>query len=532
MSKNGQEKNQKYGALSIVILTISIVIGSGIFFKNEELMATNHSTLITMIAWFIVSGFVLTILYSYIEISSSTKITGEIGSLSTWGAKFFNNKVGRVIGYFFIFINLPINISLLSIYSSDLIFGMIDTAAKFTTLMNNWWYVGLRTLLTTLFALGILSSIGILNSISNNRAKDIQNFGFVVKLIPIITIIVILFVAFASTSFQSEFDNFGHVFDVSSSKNAGLYLDKVTLSEKHLKSVSSLITVLVISMPPVMFAFDGFIYSANLQSETKTKKSFSIGIVAALGIIVSLYLISSYAIMSLSNSDYTLFEVIENAFSPWVGTLFNVMLILSIVSGMSGLFSASIRATSSLSTDNLVKDEEFKLLRKNKNGVASKAGKTFLLISLLWVVLLRIFDSLSIVNQMFIFEGIAEIGFINMSGFAGNLGSSFAYLFYVFIIFGGILNRRRKTVETEELPLFRTISWISIIGITFISTFSILSIFVDLANGDVASYLNLFFTIIFFSIIPIIYWINDKKLRHLDKNFIVKKQVEIDKYYN
>ncbi len=522
MTKNTDEKHS-YGALSIVILTITIVVGSGLFFKNDEVFASNNSAILTIVSWILASGLILTIVYAFMEISSTTALKGEIGSVSTWTDKFYNKKLARLVGYFFIFFNLPINVVLLSTYSADLFFGMLQDNNLFANLSTNgiFW---LRTTMTTMFALGILALIGALNFNSNKQSKISQQVGMIFKIAPIILVIGVAFAALVSIGFQDNITNVGGVFDPSSIKNTGL----------NDASGGQILTLIIISLPPIMFAFDGFIYSANLQSETKSPRSFFWGILIGISIIAFTYLFVSMGLFYLGDgTNFSLFGVIANAFpnAKWLANLFNIILILSIISGVNGLFMACMRQTASMSTDNLVKDENFKLLKRNKHKIPTNAGYLFLFVTFLWMIGLRGLDLLSGLDQTFWnSENYTSINYMALSIYAGNTIVLFSYIAYGLIIFGGVLNRKTKRIEVQKVKGFIPVAFIAIAGVLFIAIYSLIQIFMSPFN-NLTAYFQILLLIWYVVGLTLVYLYNSKKLKHLDHEFIVKKQIEIERFY-
>lgn len=518
------DERHSYGALSIIVLTITIVVGSGLFFKNDEIFATNHSAILTIVSWILASGLIFSIVYAFMEISSATAIKGEVGSVSNWTKKFYNQKIARFIGYSFIFFNLPINAGLLSTYASDLFFGMLQDNGLFNGLSStgSFW---LRTIMTTVFAFGILMSLGILNSNSNRQSKIVQQFVMIFKVAPIILVLGTAFIALVAVGFSSDIANLGGVFDASSVKNTGL----------DGASGTQILTLIVISLPPIMFAFDGFIYSANLQSETKNSRSFFWGILIGISIIIFVYLFVSMGIFYLGDgTSFSLFAIIANAFphAEWLATLFNIILVLSIIGGANGLFMASMRQMASMSADNLVKDEKFKLLQLNKHKIPKNAGYFFLFVTALWMIGLRGLDLFAGLDQLFWNpDSYSAINYMSLFVFAGNMIVLIGYIFYGIIIFGGVVNRKTKQVEVQKVKGFIPMAFIATIGVFFVAIYSILQLFFAPFN-NLTAYLQIIVTIFFVGGMIGVYYFNSIKLKHLNQDFIDRKKVAIDHFYN
>ncbi len=558
-TKTQTDQKHSYNMFAIAILTFGIVVGSGIFFVNGDIMAGGAFTSVVMLAWVLISFLVMGILYAFTEISSSTAKTGETGSLSTWATKFFNKKVGRVFGYFFVYINLPINTAVLAIYSSDVISGMImgqtNDLPSYMAGIGAQTYFWLRAFLVSVISIGLVSMIGFINSSSNKGAKQIQNAGMFFKLTPIFVIIVIFIFAIFKVSFlPSEIVNSPGIWDFSSSNLKNTFVDdNGALVTASAASASQIILMFVVAMPMIMFSFDGFIYSANLQSETKSKKTFAKGLALGIIMITVLYLLATYSVLSLGESklsldgtiitEYGFDSILSTAFndSNWVLIVFNIFLVISVITGLNGVFTSAIRANASLSADNIVADPKMKLITRNKNGVPRYAGYSFLVVSILWILLLRVLDTATAYSS-FINDGFKDdwgvviqesaLGFTDSTFSAASTGVVLAFLFYGAIIYGGVLNRRTNKVDVDKLSGFSIIAFISIIGVLLIPIFSIVDILMSIPNYDsFGEYISIGIIILMPLVLVIVYFFNSSKLNKMSDDFIVRKEAEIKNFY-
>ncbi len=557
-TKTQTDQKHSYNMFAIAILTFGIVVGSGIFFVNGDIMSGGAFTSVVMLAWVLISILVMGILYAFTEISSATAKSGETGSLSTWATKFFNKKIGRIFGYFFVYINLPINTAVLAIYSSDVISGMImgqtNDLPSYMVDIGAETYFWLRAALVSVISIGLVSMIGFINSSSNKGSKQIQNAGMFFKLTPIFVIIFIFIFALFKVSFLPDeiIENPG-IWDFSSSNLKNAFVDSSgTLVTASDASVSQIILMFVVAMPMIMFSFDGFIYSANLQSETKSKKTFAKGLALGIVMIVVLYLLATYSVLSLGESklssdgmitEYGFDNILSTAFngSEWVLIVFNIFLVISVITGLNGIFTSAIRANASLSADNIIVDPKMKLITRNKNGVPNRAGYSFLLLAIVWIVLLRILDTATAYSS-FLNDGFKDdwgvvvhessLGFTDSTFSAASTGVVLAFLFYGAIIYGGILNRRTNKVDVDKLKGFSIISFISIIGVLLIPIFSIVDIIMSIPDYDsFGEYINIGIIILMPLILVIVYFINSSKLNKMSDDFIVRKDAEIKNFY-
>ena len=90
-----QEKTRKFGLLMSIAMIIGIVIGSGIFFKADDiLMQTNGNV---MMGCLVLLLGALGIIFGGITISEWAKLTDDAGGLISYAEKAF----GRLFAFLF-----------------------------------------------------------------------------------------------------------------------------------------------------------------------------------------------------------------------------------------------------------------------------------------------------------------------------------------------------------------------------------------------------------------------------------------------
>ena len=227
-------------------------------------------------------------------------------------------------------------------------------------------YFGLTIVSAMVFG-GVILSI---NSFFKKPGKYFQNIGTAIKTVPLFFVILLFLVMI-----------FANLDKINFSVPAGIGPTGKTNK-----------TLLVfMTMPAILFSFDGFILAGALSPEAKTKKTFKIAFVASMIFIISVYIIFSVAIFGLSDpSKKDTYGTITNAIMaamPQAGKVIAPIVVFivftSILTGVSGCSIASARMLSDLSAHNAVVDKKGKLITKNKAGISTYSGLSILLISFL-----------------------------------------------------------------------------------------------------------------------------------------------------
>ncbi len=426
-------KNQKtngYGLLSMMAMTIGIVIGSGIFVKNSGLIGTNGSILLTIISWIIGSLIVISLVIAFFEIISITEITGEQSTMANWGKHLFGIRFGKFIGYYFALIYFPIIMASLFLFSGDQFAQTIEAARPTDSIsvsIHNHMVVSIG--FGAMFAIIIL----ILNSITSKPGKYFQNIGTAIKLIPIAFIVLLLLVMLIM----------GNV-------------DFPSASEIGDEKTTNPVLLIFMTLPSILFAFDGFILAGSLSKEANSKTTFKISFVASMIFIIIIYILFSLSVFGLgdptntnhgaygtiTNSIYSVFNI--NA-AKVIAPIISGIIIISILNGVSGCSISASRMLSDLSLNNSIEDKDGDLVIKNKAGVSTMSGILMFFITFAWFSILVCFDS---------YVSFKTGNMFVIVGFMSNLLVIGAFTLYSTIMVGGIINRFTNKVEVERNKMF------------------------------------------------------------------------------
>lgn len=303
-------KKNEYGLFTAITMIIGIVIGSGIFFKSDNiLIATGGSISLGILVFCIAS---IAIIFGSLTIAELASRNSKEGGIIAYAEEYYSKAVACSFGWMNTFIYYPALLAVVGwvtgIYTC-MLFEIEGTLEKQIC-------IGLFVIL--LFFL--------LNILSAKLGGYFQNLATVIKLIPLVMIAVIGV-------------TFGHA------------------SSINLTDVTNMQSFAWISaIAPISFSFDGWIIATSIGHEIKdSKKNLPIALIVAPIIILIIYIvyfvgISIYIgpekIMALGDSHVDV--IANNLFGSMGAKILLIFVITSVLGAANGLVLAMLRMPYSL----------------------------------------------------------------------------------------------------------------------------------------------------------------------------------------
>ncbi|SFC13157.1 APC family permease [Clostridium uliginosum] len=303
-------KKNEYGLFTAITMIIGIVIGSGIFFKSDNiLVATGGSTSLGILVFCIAS---IAIIFGSLTIAELASRNSKEGGIIAYAEEYYSKAVACSFGWMHTFIYYPALLVVVGwvtgIYTC-MLFEIQGTLEK---------QIGIGVCAILVFFL--------LNMLSAKLGGYFQNLATVIKLIPLIMIAVI-----------------GLVWgDVSSIKSTDI---------TNMQSFAW-----ISAIAPISFSFDGWIIATAVGHEIKdAKKNLPIALIVAPIVILVIYIlyfvgISIYVgpekIMDLGDAHVNF--VATNLFGPMGAKIVLIFVIISILGATNGLVLGMSRMPYSL----------------------------------------------------------------------------------------------------------------------------------------------------------------------------------------
>ena len=340
-------KKNEYGLFTAITMIVGIVIGSGIFFKSDNiLIATGGSIALGVLVFFIAA---IAIIFGSLTISQLASRSSKEGGLISYAEEYYNKSTSCAFGWFQTFLYFPTLISVVSwvagIYIC-ILFGIEGTLE-----------------IQMLIGLLIMIFLFVMNTLSAKLGGLFQNASTIMKLVPLV-LISIAGLIFGDTSNIS-------LSDITAMKSTGW----------------------IAAIAPIAFSFDGWIVSTSISHEIKdSKRNLPKALIIAPIFILIVYVlyfigISIYigpeTIMSLGDAHVDL--AANNLLGPWGAKIVLIFVIISIMGTINGIILGMIRLPHSLALRNMFPKSEVIANVDEKTKMPINSTVVSFIISVSWL---------------------------------------------------------------------------------------------------------------------------------------------------
>lgn len=320
-------KNQKqnYSLFTAIAMIVGIVIGSGIFFKADNMLVSTDGNVGKAVIIFCVAAF--SIVFGSLSFSLLASLTDKPGGLITYADEFVNKRFACALGWFQMYIYFPTLTVVLSWVSGiylGIVFGW-DLDLKGQILVGFLWF---------LICFGY-------NLLSAKIGGKVQEIATVVKLIP-------LFAIGAAGMFL------GHPLEALTNPTPELVTAGTSLAW-------------ISAIGPVAFSFDGWIVSTAVAHEVKnSKRNVPRALVVAPLFILAAYLlyflgicgyIGPEKVMELGDESVSLLAT--EIFGTGFASAIMVFVAISIMGTTNGLILGYMRVPYSLGLRNMIPGSKY-----------------------------------------------------------------------------------------------------------------------------------------------------------------------------
>ena len=368
-------QKRNYGLFTAITMITGIVIGSGIFFKADDILRYANGNVFLGVIIFSVAA--IAVVFGALTISQLAIRTDKPGGLVSYAEDFVSTGAATVFGWFESFLYLPTlsaGVAWASgIYVSQLL-GFEDFSVQRNTLIG--------FIAVTFFFL--------MNTLSAKLGGFFQNASMIIKIIPLIVIAVL---GFALGNPGAELGGAGG----EAFKNA-VYDPAAATTFKAIGWLGA--------FGPIAFSYDGWIVSTSICHEIKnSKKNLPIALsVAPIGVLV-VYLAYFLGITSYLGADRVLqledngvYEAAKGIFGSFNANLGElgaklvlIAVVISILGTVNGVCLGLVRLPYSLSLRNMMPASKF--FKKESKALGGMPANSALLSYLLTVFYLLIHNT-------------------------------------------------------------------------------------------------------------------------------------------
>ncbi|EGT3617732.1 amino acid permease, partial [Clostridium perfringens] len=339
----------KYGLFTTIGMIVGVVIGSGIFFKSDNiLIATGGSISLGVLVFSIAA---LGIIFGSLTISELASRNSKAGGIITYAEESYNKSVACSFGWFHTLLYYPTLIAVVSwvtgIYTC-MLFGIEGTLE-----------------IQILIGLAVIGVLFLFNVLSAKAGGYFQNASTIIKLIPLVLIALVGLVYGNPTSINPT--------DVTNMQSLGW----------------------ISAIAPIAFSFDGWIVATSIGHEIKNpKKNLPKALIIAPLFILILYIayfvgISTFVgpemVMQLGDAHVDL--AANKILGPMGAKIFIIFVIISIMGTVNGLLMGMIRLPYSLAIRGMFPKSDKISKVNDKLGIPVDSAIVSLTVILFWVVI-------------------------------------------------------------------------------------------------------------------------------------------------
>lgn len=313
-----------YGLGTAITMIIGIVIGSGIFFKSDNVLAFTGGSVPLGILVFCIGAF--GIIFGCLTLSELSMRTEKNGGVVGYYEDFISKKLATAFGWFQTFVYFPtltVIISWVAGIYTCLLFGIENT---------------LETQI--LFSICYTALFYAINIVSVKLGGYFQNLSTVIKLIPLLGIAIIgLFWGQPNPSLADG-------------------VELVAKSDVGFGWLAALV--------PIAFSFDGWVVATSITNEVKNpKKNMVIALVAGPLIVLFVYVLYFTGINNMLGSEYIMStgdgsvdKVGEILLGVNGAKIILTFVLISILGVLNGLILGNLRMPQALASKNMLPGSE------------------------------------------------------------------------------------------------------------------------------------------------------------------------------
>ena len=364
------ELKKRYGLLTAICLVVGTVIGSGVFFKAQDVLEMTGGDMITgILAWVITGAVMLACILAFAVITTKhEKANGIVDYANT----LVGPRYGYMIGWFMSVIYYPAMTSTLAWVSARYFVVFLTNVNPKLPLhisaSDGGAVFGPETMTIALF---FLVGIFVMNALAPKLAGHFQVSTTFIKMIPLAMIIVGGIIYGLVASDGALIDN----------------LTSVSQTVKNDVATNPLFAAIVATA----FAYEGWIVATSINAELKNaKRNLPIALLTGGIIIMLVYVLYFIGVAGGASTDVLRKEgatiAFTNIYGKGVGLLLDAFVVISCVGTLNGLMLAGTRSVYSMSTGGRGPKAEVFVSVDKQTNMPANAAIFYVLISAAWLV--------------------------------------------------------------------------------------------------------------------------------------------------
>jgi len=305
------EHKDRYSLFTAICMIVGICIGSGIFFKADNVLKATGGSVFLGVVLFVLGA--VAIIFGGLSVAELASRTDKPGGVITYSEEFVGMRFGTAFGWFHTLVYYPT----LTFVVSFVVGIYLCTLFAWTPSLELYCLIG-AVFVTVCFAY---------NTLSPKFGGFFQDFSCVVKVVPLVIL------AFCGLVWGKPAEGFANL--------AG----QTTGAGKWLMGISA-----------VAFAYDGWIVSTSIAHEIKnSKRNLPLALMIAPLVVLVIYLAYFVAICGwlgpdkiAVEGDNAVYAMATDFLGAFFAKLILVAVIISVMGTVNGVVLGGIRLPYSL----------------------------------------------------------------------------------------------------------------------------------------------------------------------------------------
>ncbi|WP_186805103.1 APC family permease [Alkalibacterium kapii] len=347
------QQKEHYGLSTAVSMIVGISIGSGIFFKSDDILKSTGGSVWLGVLVFAIGAFC--VIFGSITLSQLASRSTKQGGVISYYEEFVSSRFASAFGWFQMLVYFPTITAVVSWVSGIYTISLLNLPSA----------LELQTLLGFLY----LSFFFLMNYLSYKLGGAFQNLTTVVKMIPLLGVALI-----------------------------GLFWTKEvpSLPQDVVVVESSVVGWgLLAALAPIAFSFDGWIVSTSITQEVKNhRKTMPIALTIGPLLVLSVYLAFFLGMIAVVGTEYILSagdQAISQVGNSVLGAsgekILFVFVLIAILGVVNGVSLGFIRLPQTLASKHMVPFSDKIIKINDKRGLSPYSALTAYLITVFWLII-------------------------------------------------------------------------------------------------------------------------------------------------
>lgn len=401
LSERGLPMKEKehYGLGTAISMIVGITIGSGIFFKVDDILAETGGRVWLGALVFVIGAFC--VIFGSITLSQlASRVKNNKGVISYY-EEFISSKVASAFGWFQLFVYFPTIGAVVSWVSGIYTLSLLGIPSS----------LELQTFIGFIY----ISFFYSLNYLSHKNGGRFQNITTIAKIIPLIGVALLgLFWQQSSTELSQG----------------------ISVVEKSSVGFSWLA-----ALAPIAFSFDGWIVSTNITQEVKNhKRNMPMALTMGPLLVLFLYLAFYFGMIAIVGTDYILaagdqaiIQIGYLIFGQMGEKILLLFILLAVLGVVNGLSLGYIRLPQILASKKMLPYSD-KIVEVNpEKGLSPHAAMLAYFVTVFWLIIHYVSQRLNLLRG----GDVSEIAVV------------FSYLAYI-LLYTKVIQLKKKGVITSN----------------------------------------------------------------------------------